>query len=89
MPLQNVYYRTYRPIINKERFSYELVRNKYYAQNPTFYSRSFLLIQKEMLELFEYIEPSDINLKTYSLRLNDVLIKICTEIETNFKAILR
>lgn len=86
MALNKAYYRIYRPFVDGS--GSRLLHSKYYANKPSFYSRSFLLIQKELFDLFEYIEPSDRNLGTFSLRLNDLLMKICTEIETHFKAIL-
>ena len=33
-----------------------------YAKHPAQYVRAFLLIQKDLQELFDYIDPSDINL---------------------------
>jgi len=47
------------------------------------------MIQKDLQELFEYIEPSDTNLNTYSHRIHQLLVRTCIEIEANFKAILK
>ena len=47
------------------------------------------MIQKDLQELFEYIEPSDTNLKAYSYRIHQLLVRTCIEIEANFKAILK
>jgi len=60
-----------------------------YAESPEQYIRAYLLIQKDLLNLFDYIEPSDNNQKTYSFRIHELLIRTCIEIEANFKAILR
>jgi hypothetical protein len=84
-----VYYRNFRPVIGEYNSINSVVTDSRYAVKPSLYTRSFDLIQKDLLLLFEYIEPADRNLNTYSLRINDLLIRICTEIETNFKAILR
>lgn len=59
-----------------------------YAQSPEHYIRAYLLIQKDLKELFDYIEPADANLKTYSYRIHELLLRTCVEIEANFKAIL-
>ncbi len=65
------------------------VSHKKYAQHPEHYIRAYLLIQKDLQELFDYIEPADKNLKTYSYRIHQLLLRTCIEIEANFKAILR
>jgi hypothetical protein len=41
-----------------------------------------------LIELFSYIQPSDINLKTYSFRIHELFIRTCIEVEANFRAIL-
>jgi hypothetical protein len=58
-----------------------------YAKDPWHYVRAFLLIQQDVLELFSYVEPSDTNLRTYSHRIQQLLMRSCVEIEANFTAI--
>ncbi len=41
------------------------------------------------MELLESVEPADVNLKTYSLRSADLLIRTCIEVEANLTAVLR
>jgi hypothetical protein len=48
-----------------------------------------MVIQKDLIDLFEYIEPAAKNLDTYSLRTFELLLRTCTEVEANFKAILK
>ena len=59
-----------------------------YATSPNHYIRAYELIQKDLLNLFDYIEPSNTNLKTYSFRIHELLLRICVEVEANCKAIL-
>ena len=65
-----------------------------YIEHPKFsnsaqqYIRAFLLIQKDLLELFDYVEPSDVNLKSYSYRIHELLLRTSIEIEANCRAIL-
>ena len=59
-----------------------------YAQSPEQYIRAFLLLQKDLQLLFDYVEPSEINLSCYSYRIHELLLRACIEIEANFKAIL-
>lgn len=59
-----------------------------YAQAPKHYIRAFLLIQKDLIALFDYIEPADENLSAYSFRVHELLLRACVEVEANCKAIL-
>ncbi|MEP6896240.1 MAG: hypothetical protein ABI986_11595 [Chloroflexota bacterium] len=58
-----------------------------YANSPEQYIRAFLLIQKDLQLLFDYVEPSENNLNCYSYRIHELLLRACIEIEANFKAI--
>src|SRR3989337_3214548 len=59
-----------------------------YAQSPSHYVRAFLLLLKDLQELFDYIEPADNNLTCYSYRIHSLLLRACVEFEANCKAIL-
>jgi hypothetical protein len=59
-----------------------------YAQAPEQYVRAFLVIQKDLQELFDYVEPSDSNENCYSYRIHELLLRSCVEVEANCKAIL-
>lgn len=48
---------------------------------------SFKLLQKDLNHLFEYIEPSVNNLTAYSHRTYELLLRACTEFESNVKII--
>lgn len=63
------------------------IRRPDYSNKPSNYIRAFLLLQKDLLELFNYIEPSDNALSMYSFRTQELLVRTCIEIEANFKAI--
>ena len=66
----------------------EYVKHPRYADEPTHYVRAFLLLQKDLMELFDYVEPSDINLPCYSYRTHELYVRTCMEVEANCKAIL-
>lgn len=92
MGINKPYYRTARQFADglySEGGRSQYIRHSAYADEPSNYIRAFLLIQKDLQTLFEYVEPSDQNLKTYSFRTYELLPRTCTEIEANFKAILR
>jgi hypothetical protein len=65
------------------------VEHKAYSTDPSSYTRPFMLIQKDIVSLFEYVEPAQQNLATYSLRTFELLLRTCTEVEANLKAIIR
>jgi hypothetical protein len=81
------FHRNFRPTIDGSS-CWAYIVNRSYSISPEHYTRAFLIIQKDLLALFEFVEPSDINLKTYSYRIHELLIRTCIEIEANFKAIL-
>jgi hypothetical protein len=90
MTVSRPYRRTCRPFLSGAYGpgSVTYIRHPKFAREPTQYIRAFEILQKDLLTLFEYIEPSDSNLKTYSYRIHELLIRVCIEIESNFKVIL-
>src|SRR5262249_6109591 len=65
------------------------IQHPLFAKDPEHYIRAFLLIQKDLLEIFEYVEPADGNHCTYSFRTHALHMRTCIEIEANCTAILR
>jgi hypothetical protein len=59
-----------------------------YANAPFNYVRPYLLLKNDLLSLFNFVEADDSNLSCYSLRIHEMLIRTCIEIEANFRAIL-
>ncbi len=59
-----------------------------FAKEPEHYTRAFEIIQKDLLELFDYVEPADQNLQCYSFRTHALFMRVCIEVEANCKAIL-
>lgn len=64
------------------------VKDLEYAISPGHYTRAYLLIQKDLEELFEFVEPSPESEKAFSYRIHELLMRTCIEVEANFKAIL-
>lgn len=90
--LDKPFHRNYRPVkagINSGYSEWAYIKEKEYAQKPEYYTRAFFLIQKDILDLFQFIEPADKNLGTFSFKIHELLIRVCVEIESNFKAILK
>ena len=85
------YYRCYRPLvkrINSGYFENCYLNDDDYAESPYSYTRTFKTLQNELKELFSFVEPADNNRKTFSYRIQQLLIRVCIELETNFKAIM-
>ncbi|BAL07787.1 MULTISPECIES: hypothetical protein [Bradyrhizobium] len=67
----------------------QYIRHAEHAQSPQHYLRAFQIVQKDLIELFDYIEPADANLLCYSHRILELHARCCFEIEANCAAILR
>ena len=86
------FHRNYRAFVQGPNSGYNqwaYIIDRDYAESPEHYVRAFLLLQKDLQTLFEYVEPSDQNLKTYSFRIHELFMRSCIELEANFKAILK
>lgn len=85
-----MYYRIYRPFINKEDMieAYGYLHSLKYCENREELIRYFQILQNEVKEIFKYIEPNQNNFKVYSLKIYQILVDICIEIENNMKQIL-
>jgi hypothetical protein len=92
MTLQKPYKRTVRMLSNGTYHNgghWQYLLHPKFASDPQHYIRAFLLIQEDLLKLFEYVEPCDENSETISLRIQELLTRVCIEIEANFTAILK
>src|SRR5438309_1584476 len=92
MAVTKPYKRTVRPFANGQ---YPEDPRKSYINDPKFavspplqYIRAFQVIQKDLLELFEYVEPADKNEDCYSFRIHELHMRTCIEVEANCKVIL-
>lgn len=92
MALNKPFHRNYRKMKDGHNSGYSnwayTVDHKY-ANHPEHYTRAFIIIQQDIVNLFEFIEPCDNNNSTYSFRIHELLMRTCMEVEANFKAIFR
>ncbi len=84
MSLKKPYYR-----IIRSGTDCDYMLDKMYANNRFELCRAYDIIVNDFKKVFEYIEPSDINLEVYSHRLYELLLRAATECETNFTSILK
>lgn len=90
--IQKPYHRIHRRVKNDPNKNYSslaYIRDRNYTPNPLHYIRAFNLILADLQKLFEFVEPSEASLKTYSYRIHELLMRTCIEIEANLKAILK
>ena len=81
-------YRGFKEGPNSGFSQWAYIVDRAYAASPEHYVRAFLLIQNDLQKLFEYVEPSDVNLDTFSYRIHELFMRTCIEVEANFRAIL-
>lgn len=76
------FHRNYRKMKQGHNSGYSdwaYIIDRDYAQQPEQYTRAFMMIQGDILELFEYVEPDDINHSTYSFRIHELLMNYSCE----------
>jgi len=93
MPLTKPFKRTLRPFTDRtyhgRSADWMYLLHPDFAENPRHYVRAFELIVADFDELLNYVEPCDQNLDAVSLKVHELLVRTCIEIEANFTAILR
>lgn len=85
MSLSKPYYRIARPKAN----IYEYATDARYAIDRLQLSRAYVNIEKSLRDIFNFIEPCDENLTSFSFELYTLLLRSCTEVELNCKEILQ
>jgi hypothetical protein len=89
MPVDHPYPRTCRQFVGGQFGGFLYTSHANFAQSPEHYVRAFLILLKDLHELFDYVEPADKNLSCYSYRIHALLLRACVEVEANCKAILK
>ena len=59
-----------------------------YANDRSMLCRAYKILEADLKKLFEYIEPSDDNIQTYSHKIYELLLRASTEFESNCRRIL-
>lgn len=84
MGISKPFYRIARP----KAYIPDYVTDKRYASDRLQLSRAYINIEKDLRQIFDYIEPGESNKDTFSLELYSLLLRACTEVELNCKLIL-
>jgi len=91
MPVIKPYRRTCRQLADgsySDGGNGQYVRDPRFASDARHYIRAFEVLQKDILELFDFIEPAHANRRCFSHRIHELHARVCMEIEANFQAIL-
>lgn len=59
-----------------------------YANDRNLLCRAYKILESDVIKVFEYVEPSDVNKATYSHRIYELFLRAATEFESNCKRIL-
>ena len=85
MPLQKLFKRIYRPMLNGKE---DYITDAIYSYDRLSFVHSYHLIEKDLKILFDYISPNNSNNGTFSHRIYELFFRCCTEFENNAAAIL-
>lgn len=93
MSLPRPFHRIIRPFTDHHYDNSGNPKDEYYLYNEYAPDRSTLvrayhIMETDLIELFDHIEPCDDNLSTYSHRTYELLLRASTEFEANCKSIL-
>lgn len=88
MAIEKPYRLIIRPFINQSPDRFDYISDKSGISAFRGYIRAFELLEKDLVELFDYIEPCDNNGNTYSHRIYELYLRACTEFEANAKIVL-
>lgn len=84
MSLTKPYYRIARP----KALIPNYVVDARYANDRLQLSRAYINIEKDLRDVFNFIEPCEENLSSFSFELYSLLLRACTEVELNCKEIM-
>lgn len=85
--IEKPFFRIARSQLNGS-YDWEYMLDPRYASDRSMLCRAYHLIESDIKKLFEYIEPCDLNKTCFSHRTFELLLRTCTEVETNCKQIL-
>jgi hypothetical protein len=87
MAVSKPFKRTARPQADSGKYLDQghYIKHAQYAVAPAHYIRAFQILQKDLIELFDYVEPADKNKECYSYRIHELHTRACIEVEANCK----
>jgi hypothetical protein len=92
MALSQPFYRICRPFTEgvwwRAAGQEPYVLDPRYCPNRTHFLHAYHLLEIELLKVFDYVAPADANREVFSHELYQLLLRACTEVEANARAIL-
>jgi len=89
MAITKPFYGIYRPFISvKDISEFDYLKDTRFSEAKNQHIMSYYLIVEDLKRAFEYIEPIEINYDVYSHRLFELLLRVCTEIESIMSELL-
>ncbi len=93
MKIQKPYKRIIRPFSLPSNYIHGPLENIYFADDKYAADRfeiirAYYILEKDLIRLFDFIEPTDTNLSTYSHKTYELLLRASTEFELNARKIL-
>jgi hypothetical protein len=87
MPLNHPYARIARPFVDGRKYDLYIEDDRY-CLDRKYLIRSYYLLENDLRNLLNYIEPDIANNGTFSHRVFELFLRACTEFETNCKSII-
>lgn len=98
MTIPKPYKRIIRPFFGKSSFEYSIGGNpsssdshlldSRYASDRISLIRAYHILEKDLMTLFDFVEPSNCNSKVFSHRIYELFLRASTEFEANCRGIL-
>lgn len=92
MTILQPYFRLCRPFANNSYFKsidHNYLLDSKYASDRVDFVRAYHLLERELINIFNFVEPDDKNKNCYSHQIYSLLMRASTEFESNAKAILQ
>ena len=64
------------------------ITDRRYSENRFESLQAYHSLEHDLKNLFDYVSPYESNLTAFSFRIYDLLLRVCTELEQNWKSIL-
>jgi len=81
--------RILRPVDSSfENFGHDHIIDSRYCSEKFQLIHAYHILEKDFKNLFDFIELNDLNKNTFSHRIYELILRACTEFETNCKGIL-
>lgn len=91
MSIPKPYFHIRRPLVSRTKSptAEGYLFDEEYAPGRQISVNAYWLLEKDLVKIFRYIEPGNVNLSVYSHELYQLFLRACTEFESHAKSILK